>query len=163
MKYNTKKRRIKKALIKSVLINSLLLISTLVIVNWTVESYETAEISWKAPRYLPKNEYRNDLTVEEQIRAIAKEHAFPYTDFLIRLAVCESSLNPNAVGDNGFSRGLYQIHKGYHAVSDEDAFDIRFSTEFTMEKILQGKQHLWSCDKMIKNKTLAEVKKMRGL
>lgn len=93
----------------------------------------------------------NKPSVEVQIREIAKEHNFQWPDYLIRLAMCESSLNPQAVGDDGKSRGLFQIHSGYHPeVSDAEAKNIKFATEWTMAKINQGKQHLWVCDRIIK-------------
>ena len=62
---------------------------------------------------------------EMQIREIAKEFDFKWEDWLVKLAFCESSLNQYAVGDNGNSRGLFQIHKGYHPnVTDEQAFNM---------------------------------------
>lgn len=99
------------------------------------------------------------LSVEQQIRDIAYGQGFNHTDYLIKLAICESSLNPEAIGDNGMSRGLYQIHKGYHPqVKDSQAKNIRWSTIWTMEKINEGKQNLWSCDKIVKGIPLSEIK-----
>jgi hypothetical protein len=59
---------------------------------------------------------------------------------------CESSYNPRALGDNGYSRGLVQIHSYYHpTVTDEMAYDPDFAIEFLAEKLQQGKGHLWTC------------------
>jgi len=100
-----------------------------------------------------KIDVREVLSVEDEIRYLADINNFPYPDYLVRLAKCESSLNPKAIGDSGKSRGLFQIHKGYHPeITDEQAFDIAFATEWTMQKIMAGQQHLWSCDKIIRNK-----------
>ena len=88
--------------------------------------------------------------VESQIRQIAEEEEFQWPDYLIRLARCESRLDPNAIGDSGSSRGLFQIHSGYWpGISDEEAFDIEWSTKWTMDMINSGYQHYWSCDKLI--------------
>jgi hypothetical protein len=91
--------------------------------------------------------------VELQIRAIADEMNFKWPDYLTRLANCESSMNPRALGDSGKSRGLFQIHKGYHPeVTDEMAFDIEFATKWTIDMINKGEQHQWSCNKIAKIK-----------
>jgi len=93
----------------------------------------------------------NSEQVKKQIKQIAEKENFPYVDYLIRLAACESRFNPEALGDNGNSRGLFQIHKGYHpTVTDEQAYNIQWATKWTMNKISSGYQRLWSCDKIIK-------------
>ncbi len=90
------------------------------------------------------------IAVEAQIRQIAQNEGFEWPDYLVRLARCESGLDPNVVGDSGYSRGLFQIHSEYWpGVSDEEAFDIEWSTEWTMDMINAGYQHYWSCDKFI--------------
>ena len=93
-----------------------------------------------------------ELSVEEKIRKIAKENNFRWTDYLVRLAYCESRFDPKALGDSGKSRGLFQIHSGYHPdVSDEQAYNIRFATEFAIKAINEGHQEWWTCDKIVKN------------
>jgi hypothetical protein len=93
----------------------------------------------------------NRQGVEGQIRQIAEEWDFPYQDYLVRLAKCESGLNPKALGDGMFkSRGIFQISKFYHPnISDECAYDVECATKFTIEKINAGQQGLWSCDRII--------------
>jgi hypothetical protein len=61
---------------------------------------------------------------------------------------CESQYNIKALGDGGHSRGLVQIHSGYHDVSDEDAYDPRFALDFLAKHLQQGKGNLWSCYRM---------------
>lgn len=99
------------------------------------------------------------LTVEEQIRAIAAEHDFQWTDYIVSLAECESGLDPNAVNTIGNTpegsrdRGLFQINDHHHPeVSDAVAFDVRLSTEWTMWRIENGYQHEWMCDEAAKNR-----------
>ena len=110
-------------------------------------------VSYKAFRHLPHNAYRTDLYVEESIRAIALEKNFKWTDWLVRLAMCESTLNPDATLDNGhygLDRGLFQINNKYHPeVSDECAFDIKCATEWTMWRVKNGHQNEWVCNTKI--------------
>jgi hypothetical protein len=95
----------------------------------------------------------NTKRVEFRIREIADQMDFEYPDYLVRLAFCESSLNPLAVGDSGKSRGLFQIHKNYHPnITDQEAFDIEFSTKWTIEQINLGKQSMWTCNEIAKIK-----------
>ena len=93
----------------------------------------------------------NRQGVEGQIRQIAEELDFQYQDYLVRLAKCESGLNPKALGDGFFkSRGVFQISKFYHPlVSDACAYDVECATKFAIEKINLGQQGLWSCDRII--------------
>jgi len=99
----------------------------------------------------------NNPEVEFQIRAIADELNFKWPDYLVRLANCESGLNPRAVNDKGNNpkdskdRGLFQYNSYWQAkVSDDCAFDIDCSTRKTIEMINSGRQHLWVCNKIIK-------------
>jgi hypothetical protein len=94
------------------------------------------------------------LTVEQQIRQIAKEENFQWTDYLVRLAYCESRLDPNATNTEGNSagidRGVFQINSFYHSeVSDEQAFDVDYATRWTINMINEGRQTEWVCDKLI--------------
>lgn len=96
-------------------------------------------------------------SVEDQIRSIAKEKGFIYEDYLVRLADCESKLKPEAKRLNTDSRKttdrrLFQINNYWHyEVSDECAYDLRCSTEWTIQRIEAGYQHEWMCDSIIKN------------
>lgn len=57
----------------------------------------------------------------------------------------ESRFNPNAKGDGEASRGLWQISKIYHPeVSDAMAFNVRSSTQWSLERIRSGKANEWS-------------------
>lgn len=90
------------------------------------------------------------LSVEEEVRMIAERENFQYTDYLVKLAECESGLDPLIRGDSGLSRGLFQINSYYWPdVSDECAFNVECSTLWTMEKINEGKQGLWTCNEII--------------
>jgi hypothetical protein len=57
----------------------------------------------------------------------------------------ESHFNPRAKGDGEASRGLWQISKIYHPeVSDEVAFNVGYSTDWSLERIRSGKANEWS-------------------
>lgn len=57
----------------------------------------------------------------------------------------ESSFNPRARGDGDASRGLWQISKVYHPeVSDQQAFGVKTSTEWSLDRIRDGKVNEWS-------------------
>jgi len=71
-------------------------------------------------------------------------------DLALNLAFCESSLNPNALGDNGHSRGLWQISDIFHPeVSDFVAYDPQLSTEWAMWRISEGYGYEWTCYSLI--------------
>lgn len=76
------------------------------------------------------------------------------SDNLIKLAICESSLNLfafNGKDPAGGSKGLFQIN-GIHKVGDECVYDLECSTNWTIKQIKKGKSKMWSCVK-IKNLT----------
>lgn len=64
-----------------------------------------------------------------------------------KVIACESSFNPNIIGDGGKSYGLVQIHMGYWGdkVTIEQAKDPFFAIDFLAEKLSKGKGHLWTC------------------
>jgi hypothetical protein len=108
-------------------------------------------------------EEKIELTPEEQIRQIAKGHNFQWTDYLVKLAKCESKLKPECATPNhpdcinstnkSYDRGWFQISRRWHPeISDECAADIRCSTEFTIEMINNGQQGQWACNELVLNK-----------
>jgi transglycosylase-like protein with SLT domain len=57
----------------------------------------------------------------------------------------ESSFNPRARGDGDASRGLWQISRVYHPeVSDDKAYAVTSSTQWSLERIRDGKVNEWS-------------------
>lgn len=84
------------------------------------------------------------LSVKDQIIAIAKDEGYQAPLFLVSLANCESSLDPQAVSKSGNFRGLFQIGKREHKdISDSQAFDVDFSTRFTIEHLKKGRFGMW--------------------
>lgn len=57
----------------------------------------------------------------------------------------ESQHRPDATGDGGESRGLWQINKDWHPeVSDACAYDVPCSTRWSLERIRSGYAEEWS-------------------
>jgi hypothetical protein len=57
----------------------------------------------------------------------------------------ESSQRPEATGDGGDSRGLWQINKTWHPeVPDACAYDVSCSTHWSLERIRDGYVDEWS-------------------
>jgi hypothetical protein len=63
----------------------------------------------------------------------------------------ESGHHPEAIGDGGESRGLWQINKAWHPeVSDACAYDVTCSTDWSLERIRAGYVDEWSTWKYCK-------------
>ena len=89
-------------------------------------------------------------TVEQTIRRIAKDEGID-PDLAVRVAKCESGLNPGAKHVNpagSVDRGLFQINSRWHKeVSDETAFDIERSTRFFCKSFKEGHLSWWNASK----------------
>jgi hypothetical protein len=63
----------------------------------------------------------------------------------------ESRHRPEATGDEGESRGLWQINKAWHPeVSDACAYEVACSTDWSLERIRGGYADEWSTWKYCK-------------
>jgi len=57
----------------------------------------------------------------------------------------ESQHHPDATGDGGESRGIWQINRLYHPeVSDDCAYDMECSTDWSLQRIRDGYVSEWS-------------------
>lgn len=66
---------------------------------------------------------------------------------------CESNFDPAAIGDNGESIGIVQIHLPDHKeVTAKQAEDPIFSIQFMAQEFSKGHQHYWSCYRMLYKK-----------
>jgi soluble lytic murein transglycosylase-like protein len=84
-------------------------------------------------------------TIEQKIEYYAEK--YNVSKYVMHTVInCESSYNPNAIGDGGKSRGLSQIHKPSHPnVTDEQAFDPDFAIDFMAKHMSQGNSWMWTC------------------
>lgn len=63
---------------------------------------------------------------------------------------CESTFNPDAVGDGGNSFGLVQINLPSHpTITKEQAHDPDFALDFLAKNLAAGKGKLWTCYRML--------------
>lgn len=102
---------------------------------------------------LPKKEkefFSGPESIEDLIRRIAKEEGVD-PDLAVRVARCESSLNPTARNYNSptsVDRGLFQINSHYHPyVSDQQADDPVFATRFFCQAFKNGNLSWWNATK----------------
>lgn len=142
-----KQQRAYRKVLAVVSLAALICVSSVYFALWYETKDAQAQANWVRP------EPSAPLSVEEQIREIANEHNFQWVDYLVKLAKCESRLDPfalNSNGNYGIDRGLFQINSKYHKeVNSACAFDIRCSVEWTIKQINEGKQSMWVCDKII--------------
>lgn len=75
----------------------------------------------------------------------AQEYGISYHELSVTIN-CESSWNPNAVGDGSHSRGIAQIHAPSHpTITDEQAFDPYWALDWTARQFSEGNAWMWSC------------------
>lgn len=113
--------------------------------------YQAISYQLKQTPIVEKEEIADDeTTIKNLIKKTCLDNGYDNYNLLIRLAKCESTLNPNATiyEGGGLSRGLYQINSNFHKdIDDNCSFDIECSTRFVIEKFKEGKHNLWSCIK----------------
>ena len=82
--------------------------------------------------------------LQNYLRTVARRHGINEKRFLA-VAGCESSLNPDAVGDSGQSHGMWQIHWPSHPdVTYDQAHDPGWSTEWAA-KHFKKDPTIWTC------------------
>ena len=104
----------------------------------------------------PLRQYQPETT-EQLISRISKEVGHPeLTAYMIELAKCESSLNPDATNINqskthySIDRGLYQINSQYHPeIAPEQAYNPEFATIWAIHRVATGYQYEWACNRLI--------------
>jgi hypothetical protein len=91
---------------------------------------------------------RSDRPTPQQVKAYVQTEAVEHgvsPKLALWIVKHESHFNPRAKGDGEASRGLWQISKIYHPeVSDAMAFNVRSSTEWSLDRIRSGKANEWS-------------------
>ncbi len=125
---------------------------------------DTIPVSIVVP-HNPKVEEEKPLSVKEQIIAIAETEGFRWPDYLIRLAACESRLDPNAVNINSNGSkdcGIFQIND-VHGISEDLRFDVEWATKWTINKINEGSQGIWVCDSKVRSNPQKYEQIARGL
>ena len=88
-------------------------------------------------------------TPKEMAVRIATEHGLNVPRFL-RVIECESGWNVRAVGDNGTSFGLAQLHNVQTdwGMTKEEAFDPETALETMAKAWVRGLESKWTCWKL---------------
>lgn len=115
---------------------------------------ETRQVEKTAQVIKPSSTQRV-ISVPTGKEAIASEIRRVFgTEYAVQVAVCESGLNPNAVGSHG-ERGLFQIHPVHISSIQKAGFtwDQMFdpNANIAYAKLLYGWQgwNPWSCSRLI--------------
>lgn len=102
----------------------------------------------------PVNRDKEKLTVADRILITAKQEGFTDTNYLLKLAYCESRLDEFALNGNGghsIDRGAFQINSLYHSeVKSDCAFNVECATKWTIKMLNNNRHHEWMCSKYIK-------------
>lgn len=101
---------------------------------------------------------QDQAQVEFEIRTIAKRANFQWPDYLVRLALYESGLNPSGINDknrNGsIDYGLYQWNSKNPPIAGYSIscyMSLECSTKITMDAINRGYQHHWMANQITIN------------
>lgn len=85
------------------------------------------------------------------IKKVAIEEGFTDVNLLLRIAECESSLNPCAKNATSSATGLFQI-LDMHGLSVEERCNPEIATRWTINKINNGGLNAWNASKHCWNK-----------
>lgn len=106
----------------------------------------------EAPPGLKIDSYKEPV-FKGDYRALAYELAIAKGidgDTIVAVIDCESSFNPNAIGDNGTSFGLSQIHLPAHPhIKKSQALDPEFAITFMVSEFEKGNAWKWTCWKKL--------------
>jgi hypothetical protein len=79
------------------------------------------------------------------IQQVAEEYKVD-ANKLEKTLKCESTLRPNAIGDNGHSLGIAQINMPSHPdVTPQEAFNPYWAIEWTAKEFSNGYARHWTC------------------
>ena len=110
--------------------------------------FTTGIVQAVAPSPKPQDAPQPCLTVQECVVYYGDKYDLSKEkkELMKKVIWCESRNLRYAVGDNGTSFGLSQIHLPAHPyVTKEQAFDIDFSIDFMAKEFSKGNEGIWSC------------------
>lgn len=104
-----------------------------------------------ARNYAPSANYRGYV-----VDLIHRYFPASQADFAVRVAYCESSFNPNAVGDQGRARGIFQFWRATFLGTDvgatygwDAAFDAEINVRAAAELVARGGWGPWTCARKV--------------
>lgn len=94
--------------------------------------------------------------IENIVRQAARQHGID-EDYFVKIARCESTLNPNSVNynynENGYPSGLFQHLSGYwparaakYGYPGASVFDATANANVTAAMFAEGQSGLWECN-----------------
>ncbi len=86
--------------------------------------------------------------IEDKIRRVAEEEKFDEVDMLLRIARCESSMNPNAINvnrDGSVDSGLFQINEYWHGADRDCHTDVTCATRKAIQIQRKAGWSAWVC------------------
>ncbi len=98
------------------------------------------------PEQVEQEQPAQVLTITEQIHQIAQNNNFDDAALLVRIAKCESTLNPKAKNAHSSATGLFQI-LDMHGLTTEERENVETSTTWTIEKINAGGLSAWNASR----------------
>jgi hypothetical protein len=100
----------------------------------------------------PSSNPRGQLKIRAYVQAVAKANGVS-PEVAEWIVTHESQHHPDATGDGGESRGLWQINKAWHPeVSDACAYNVTCSTKWSLKRIRAGYVNEWSTWKYCKER-----------
>lgn len=94
------------------------------------------------------------VSIEQIVREAANKYGIS-EDYFVSIAMCESTMNPNAVNteyyENGHPSGLFQHISGYYPARalkygySTDVFDAYSNANVTAAMFADGLTNLWEC------------------
>lgn len=106
-----------------------------------VANLKTSEVSEAYYKFEPKTKYiENELQVFQAVIEACNHHGLDNDQCrndLMGMVYAETRTFENKLGDNSLSRGILQIHKGYHPdITKEQAEDIYFASKWTLARMI---------------------------
>lgn len=109
----------------------------------------------ETPKEAPVSVVSSGSDIENIVRQAAHKYGVD-ENYLVKIARCESGLNPNAVNhgynENGYPSGLFQHLSGYfparaakYGYAGGDVLDPVVNANVTAAMFRDGLQHLWEC------------------
>lgn len=91
------------------------------------------------------------LTTREEMEGYILRESPEQGERIIKVIECESSFNNEAIGDNGNSYGLIQIHRPSHPeLSLETIKNVQWELDYIISEFKAGNQNQWSCYRLTK-------------
>lgn len=113
------------------------------------------EAQSKIARIVSTPVYAESTSIETMIREAALKYGID-PDYFLRIAICESGLNPNAENrsyyENGYPSGVFQHLSGYwptraaqYGWAGASVFNAQANIEVTAQMFRDGASGLWEC------------------